>query len=204
MTKKPQPDEQDLALFRQAIRDVKPMRQDTLPEHASPEDGPLWYRRLEASDNIHSASVGNKQKSAVDRQKRSKPEHRLDRQAAASFQFSDGFEAWFDPSQPLKYVQPGSDSHELKRLRRGDYPPDLILDLHGLRREDAKMEIAALLHAARKQHCACVCIVHGLGEHVLKRSVPNWLIQHPDVLAFHQAPLEWGGRGALLVLLRIQ
>ncbi|MFT5677369.1 MAG: DNA-nicking Smr family endonuclease, partial [Paraglaciecola sp.] len=83
----------------------------------------------------------------------------------------------------------------------GDYPPDLILDLHGYKREEAKLEIAALIQAAQKHHAHCVCIVHGIGTHVLKKSIPNWLVQHPLVLGFHQAPLEWGGKGALLVLI---
>ncbi|MGO3798867.1 MAG: Smr/MutS family protein, partial [Vibrio casei] len=30
---------------------------------------------------------------------------------------------------------------------------------------------------------------------------PLWLAQHPDVMAYHQAPLEFGGNGALLILL---
>ena len=37
----------------------------------------------------------------------------------------------------------------------------------------------------------------------LKQKAPLWLAQHPDVMAFHQAPLEFGGDGALLVLLSI-
>ncbi|GGO73654.1 endonuclease SmrB [Bowmanella pacifica] len=180
MSKKTDLNDDDLSLFHSEIRGVRRIRQDKIPP----------------------PPPGSKFKTAELRSKRTNQQERLDaRQAAASFAFSDGFEAWFDPNQPLKYVKPGSDSHEVKRLRRGDYPPDLILDLHGLKRDDAKLEIAALLHTAIKQHCACVCIVHGIGEHILKKSVPNWLVQHPDVLAFHQAPLEWGGNGALLVLL---
>ena len=66
-----------------------------------------------------------------------------------------------------------------------------------------KLEIAALLHAAHKKHANCVSIMHGIGKHILKKSVPNWLIQHPNVLGFHQAPKEWGGKSALLVLLDV-
>lgn len=175
--------EEEIALFRQQIGRVKPIKQDKI----QPQSPPSKKKTLEVRLNRT-----NQRDEAL----------RSARQAAASFQFSDGFEAWFDPSLPVKYVRPGIDTHEVKRLRRGDYPPDLILDLHGLKRDEAKLEIAALLYTARKQHCSCVCIVHGIGGHVLKRHVPNWLIQHPDVLAFHQATLEWGGNGALLVLLQ--
>ena len=30
--------------------------------------------------------------------------------------------------------------------------------------------------------------------------MPLWLAQHPDILEFHQAPLEFGGQGTLSVL----
>ena len=44
----------------------------------------------------------------------------------------------------IKYLREGEDSHLLKQLRRGDFSPELFLDLHGLTREQAKMELAAL------------------------------------------------------------
>ena len=28
-------------------------------------------------------------------------------------------------------------------------------------------------------------------------------MQHPDVVAFHQAPLEWGGKGAVVLMVNI-
>ncbi len=46
--------------------------------------------------------------------------------------------------------------------------------------------------------------MHGVGKYVLKKQVPLWLAQHPDILAFHQAPLEFGGHGALLVLVELE
>jgi len=33
--------------------------------------------------------------------------------------------------------------------------------------------------------------------------VPNWLVQHPDVAGFVQAPREYGGKAGLLVLIGI-
>lgn len=152
-------------------------------------------------DKIPPQRYSSKHKSATDKKNRHDCVEL--KQAAASFYFSDAFEAHFDPSQILKYVKPEADSHEVKRLRRGDYPPELILDLHGYKREEAKLEVAALIHAAQKHQLHCVCIVHGIGTHILKKSVPNWLVQHPAVQGFHQAPLEWGGKGAILVLIEL-
>ena len=127
-----------------------------------------------------------------------------DKKKVAEFHFSDEFEPDLNKQGPMKYVREGVDSFEAKNLRRGRYTPDLILDLHGLDRLKAKQEIAALLYACQKEHAQCVCIVHGLGSHVLKNKVPHWLVQHPDVMAFHQAPLAWGGNGAILVLVELK
>lgn len=122
----------------------------------------------------------------------------------AQFHFSDEFEPLLNQQGPVKYVRADVDSFEAKNLRRGQYAPDLILDLHGLDQQQSKQEIAALLYACQKEHAQCVCIVHGIGSRILKNKVPHWLVQHPDVMAFHQAPLEWGGNGALLVLIELK
>lgn len=162
--------EDDIALFRDSVDGITPFKQDKI--QLKPKGG----------------------------KKNKTEEQNLLKQAAASFEFSDGFEAHFDETQPLKYVKPGADTFEIKRLRRGEYPPELILDLHGYKRVDAKHEVAALITAAQKHQHHCVCIVHGIGSKVLKRTIPNWLVQHPSILGFHEAPLEWGGKGALLIL----
>ncbi len=177
MTKNSANSDDDLDLFKQTFADVAPLKQDKIPPQ----------------------SLSSKQKSVTARKKAAA--NAESRRASASFEFSDQYEAHFAPGQTMKYVAEQGSSAEVKRLRKGDYPPDLILDLHGLRRDQAKLEIGALIEAAKKQHAYCVCIVHGIGGHILKLAVPSWLVQHPDVLGFHQAPLEWGGDGALLVLI---
>ncbi len=45
--------------------------------------------------------------------------------------------------------------------------------------------------------------MHGHGKHILKQQTPLWLAQHPHVRAFHQAPKEYGGDAALLVLIEV-
>ncbi len=168
-------DEPDL--FKNEFKDIAPIKQDKIPPQR----------------------FCSKQNSGLTQ--KNKTDLTIIKQAAAAFEFSDGFEGHFDIDQPLKYVKPETDSHEVQRLRRGDYPPDLILDLHGFKKEEAKHEIAALIHVAQKKHIYCVSIMHGKGTYALKKSIPNWLIQHPAVMGFHQAPKEWGGQAALLVLI---
>jgi DNA-nicking Smr family endonuclease len=168
---------QEKDLFKQAIGKVKPIVQDKIV----PIKKQLHNHSLKAAKT--KANAKNKQH--------------------AEFYFSDEFEPNLNQQGPMKYVRKDVDSFEAKNLRRGQYAPDLILDLHGLDQKTAKLEIAALLYACKKEHAKCVCIVHGLGSRVLKNKVPHWLVQHPDVMAFHQAPLEWGGNGALLVLVEL-
>lgn len=118
--------------------------------------------------------------------------------------FSDTYQPLMPTEGPMRWVRDDVDSFELKRLRRGDYSPDLLLDLHGLRQSEAKLELVALIQAAIKQHSACCSVMHGHGSGILKQQLPLWLAQHPQVKAFHQAPKEWGGTAALLVLIEIE
>lgn len=43
--------------------------------------------------------------------------------------------------------------------------------------------------------------MHGHGKHILKQQIPLWLAQHPNIIAFHQAPKVWGGSSSLLILI---
>ena len=172
----------DTALFQQAIGKVKPLKVDTIH----------FDKKVSKPKNNH--SLKNNQQSTL----KNNPK------ALAQFHFSDEFEPNLTSQGPMKYVRTGVDSFEAKNLRRGFYRPDLILDLHGLAQHQAKKEIAALLYACQKEHAQCICIIHGHGSNVLKNKVPHWLVQHPDVMAFHQAPLEWGGKGALLALIELK
>ena len=169
---------QEKKYFKDAIGKVKPLIQDTV-----------------VPENKTSIQRIGKYKVAF--------KHKKDAKQLAQFHFSDEFEPNLNKQGPVQYVRDGVDSFAAKSLRRGQYSPDLILDLHGLDQQQAKLELAALLYACQKEHAHCICIVHGLGSRVLKNKVPHWLVQHPDVMAFHQAPLEWGGKGAILALIEL-
>ncbi|GGI83570.1 endonuclease SmrB [Shewanella gelidii] len=123
------------------------------------------------------------------------------KQVHAEVYFSDTYQPLLPEEGPMRWVRNHEENAHLKRLKRGDYTPDLLLDLHGLRQSEAKSELSALLHACVKQNIHCCCVMHGLGSGTLKQQVPRWLAQHPQVIAFHQAPKEWGGHSSLLVLM---
>lgn len=124
-------------------------------------------------------------------------------QLQATSYFSDIYQPLLPVNGPMRWCREDVDAMELKRLRRGDYTPELLLDLHGYRQTEAKLEIAALIQACIREHLLCCSVMHGHGSGILKQQVPMWLAQHPQVKAFHQAPREWGGDAAILVLVDI-
>jgi DNA-nicking Smr family endonuclease len=96
----------------------------------------------------------------------------------------------------------------VRKLRRGVWSIQAQLDLHGLRRDEAREQLGAFLREADRHGLRCVRVIHGKGngspgrEPVLKGKVKSWLVQKSEVIAFAQARAADGGHGALLVLLR--
>ncbi|SFP17401.1 endonuclease SmrB [Enterovibrio norvegicus] len=173
MSKKTPISDDDFSAFRDAVKGVKKLQQDTINP---PRRQTAAQSKAKLSDS-----------SARDH----------------SFYFSDEFEPLLKEEGPTQYARFGVSKYEVKRLRRGVYVPDMFLDLHGMTQLEAKRELGALIAACIKDCVSCACVMHGIGKHILKQKTPLWLAQHPDVLAFHQAPLEFGGAGALLVLIEI-
>lgn len=170
-------DLKDRSLFQEFVKTVKPLKQDTVTFSAKHK------RQLHKQQNQAKKALREKED--------------------ALFYFSDEYEPLLDESGS-RYLRQGSDHYLLKQLRRGDFIPDLFLDLHGLTREQSKQELAALLLACEKEHIPCACIMTGYGSFTLKNQIPRWLVQYPKVIAFHQAPKEWGGDAALLVLIDVE
>lgn len=133
-----------------------------------------------------------------------------DEQAALAASLSDEFslDALLEVDEALSYTRPGIGSDVLGKLRRGHWVVQSQLDLHGMRREEAREALAEYLRNAVKRGHRCVRIIHGKGlgsvnrEPVLKNKVRNWLVQKDEVIAFCEAREIDGGSGAVLVLLK--
>lgn len=110
--------------------------------------------------------------------------------------------------EALSFQRAGVRAQVMRRLRRGLYPIDDELDLHGLSQSAARNELADFIARSRDRGCRCVRIIHGKGYRsgargpVLKTAVNHWLRLHLDVLAFVSARAIDGGTGAIYVLLR--
>ena len=108
-----------------------------------------------------------------------------------------------DPSGPVDL-----DRRSWLKLRRGSYPIDARIDLHGMTQAEAHTRLVSFLAGAQARGNRCVLVITGRGlRHggTLREMTPRWLETGPNrgvVLSFAQARLHHGGEGALYVLLR--
>jgi DNA-nicking Smr family endonuclease len=133
----------------------------------------------------------------------------LDERAALRASLSDevDVETLLLTDDGLSFRRPGIGADVVTRLRRGEWAIQSQIDLHGLRRDEAREQLAGFVRLALRRGQRCVRVVHGKGhgspgrEPVLKAKVQRWLAQCAQVIAFTQATGPQGGAGALLVLL---
>ena len=123
-------------------------------------------------------------------------------------------EVAFDISDTDEFIEghaQGLDQGVVRKLRRGDFAVQAHLDLHGLLKDQAKVELEMFVTQARQSGKRCVLVVHGRGLHskdnvpVLKEALKRWMSTGrfgKHVLAFATARPHDGGAGAVYVLLR--
>jgi DNA-nicking Smr family endonuclease len=183
-----QNDPADASAFRAAVRDVKPLIQ------VAPAKG-LAKRA---------------------------PRARLRRAATAALENLDEMMPLIAPSSDeaasrenaaagsavLSFHRAGVRVQVMRRLRRGLYPTEDELDLHGMTQTAARDCLADFIARSRDSGRRCVRVIHGKGYRsaargaVLKSAVDLWLRRHMDVMAFTSARAIDGGTGAVYVLLR--
>jgi DNA-nicking Smr family endonuclease len=133
----------------------------------------------------------------------------LDEQAALREAWSDevDIESLLLTDDGLSFRREGISAEVVNKLRRGHWALQGEIDLHGLRREEAREQLADFVREATRRGQRCVRVVHGKGhgspgkQPVLKAKVQRWLGQCAEVVAFAQASGSEGGAGALIVLL---
>lgn len=179
------PDDEDLIFFRNAMKDVK---------------------RIKQSPALKKASV--KKKSSLNSSNRviSKSEkvHKIDKDLLQSL--SDPVEQSIAAEDKLFFKRQGPQNKVIKQLIRGEIIRSACLDLHGMTLEQARLAIIHFLTECRKENFRCVQVIHGKGQlsqtgPKLKNHINYWLPQIPWILAFASAQARDGGRGAIYVLL---
>jgi DNA-nicking Smr family endonuclease len=175
--KDPDASADEARLFREAVRDVRPLR-SRAPVLRPPQVRPR-------------AHFTRADRAAVLRESLDTGE--------ADPQLAGGDELVFHRPQ----VQPGV----LRKLRRGQYRVEGEIDLHGLTVTEAKQALRGFLVRALERRLRCVRIVHGKGLRsghrgpVLKVAVSAVLRRTGAVLAYVSARPVDGGTGAVYVLL---
>lgn len=108
-----------------------------------------------------------------------------DEQAVLHEAISDEFDVGtlLDTDDLLSFRRPGIGTDVTRKLRRGDWSIQRQLDLHGLRRDDAREALSNFIREAYKHGIRCVRVVHGKGlgspgkAPILKSRVHSWLVQ---------------------------
>ena len=170
----------DKDLFKDAMRDVKPLDQEErVRERKRP---PARARQTRAAiDEVLRESLTN---SPAERD--------------ALEQFGD----------EISYRHASLPNRIFKKLRRGHFSIEAEADLHGLSATEAKLLLREFIVESCNRNLGCVRVIHGKGLRsgpggaVLKIQVQRWLTQWEEVLAFVTARAQHGGAGAVYVLLR--
>jgi len=171
--------EDDLELFREAIKGAKPIKHErVLLRPPPPKPIPHQFIRDEQQALVDSLSDDYI------------PAHEL------------------ESGEELLYLRDGHSPDILRKLRRSHWVIQEQLDLHGMLVDEARAYTAEFLNQCKKRGVRCVRIIHGKGlgsknrEPVLKNKLRGWLMQRDEVIAYCQARQVDGGSGAVVVLLK--
>ena len=169
----------DSDLFRQAMGDVRPLKDDKRVSHEKTKPSP---RPLQQE---------------------------LDEQQVLQDMMSDPVDmADVETGEELLFCRHGLQQKTFRKLRRGEFTIEAELDLHGKTVDEARIAIATFLPECQRQGLRCVRIIHGKGhgsfnkQPVLKTHVNHWLRQRDEILAFSSARPVDGGTGALYFMLK--
>ncbi|MDR2874951.1 MAG: Smr/MutS family protein [Methylobacillus sp.] len=174
------PDNDDRHLFRDAVKDTRPLKPTKRVVHTVKKPKPIPGKLIE---DEHQALADSLSDHYI-------PAHEL------------------ESGEEALYLRDGHSPDILRKLRRGHWVVQEQLDLHGLYADEARLYVVQFLAECRKRGARCVRIIHGKGlgsknrEPVLKRKLLSWLAQRDEVIAYCQARQPDGGAGALMVLLK--
>jgi DNA-nicking Smr family endonuclease len=170
----------DLALFHAQLAGVTPLPVSPYAPPSWPKAEPIPKQRLADEERV----VGELLKPVSD------------------------WETDLETGESLTFLRQGLPRDLLRKLRRGHWVVQAVLDLHGLNREEARIALGEFLAKALTDGHRCVRVIHGkgLGSHmrepVLKHKVKRYLQQREEVLGFVEARNVDGGGGAVMVLLK--
>lgn len=173
---------EDIALFRRVVESVTP--------------GPK-------SDRLILAPVPP----GTPAQLRQRRQQAMGQAATPALDVSDHYASGRLEHDDTVFLQAGQGPHLIKGLKKGKWPVQASLDLHGSTLDQARERMDRFIQSCRDHDIRCVRIVHGKGygsrdgNPVLKETVRRWLCQLAVVQAYVESDEANGGAGAVLVLL---
>ena len=171
-------------LFKEAMEGVEPLRREAprSVEHTPHRETPGEIERRKAA-----------------------AEHRRDRVDPNFLTLADV--PAVGPYDLLEWKKDGVQNGVFRKLRLGRYEVEARLDLHRKTVKEARVEVFRFLQTSLDYGVRTLLISHGKGEKSdtpgrLKSHVGHWLLQVPQVIAFHSAQPRHGGYGAVYALLQ--
>jgi DNA-nicking Smr family endonuclease len=171
-------DPDECELFRDAIRDVKPLPATNRKPAAPKPPAQARFRRADEREVLRESLLPPQDESLL------------------------------ATGEELAFRRPHISEAVLLKLRRGHYVVDAETDLHGLNAAEAKNQLREFLAESLARRMTCVRVIHGKGRRsgprgpVLKHVVNHWLQRIDAVQAFGSARAVDGGSGAVYVLLK--
>ncbi len=172
-------EDDDLAFFRNAMKNVKPLHNDKIVPTKPP---PLTFSKKKTyvkEDNIHE-----------------------------NMMLSEDHIMEVETEEELLFTRPGVQHRIFNKLRRGQFTIKAELDLHGMIVRVAQVEVKNFLRQCQDRDIRCARIIHGKGygskteQPILKNKLNFWLQQCDEILAFCSARPSDGGTGAVYVLIK--
>lgn len=173
-------DDEERALFRQAVRGVRRLRLE--PRHAGPRPRlkpRARFTRLERAAVLHESIAGT----------------------------PSPLDPVVESGDALLFRRESISESVFRKLRAAQFRVDGEIDLHGLYAADVEPALREFLSEALHHNARVVRVVHGKGRRsgnrgpILKLVASRYLQRVGSVLAFASAREVDGGSGAILVLL---
>jgi DNA-nicking Smr family endonuclease len=171
------PDDDEAHLFREAVRDVKPLGKDAPPPEVRKPRAQARFTRADRRAVLRESLE------------------------------TDTIDPEIASGEELVFHREGVQLSILRKLRRGQYRVQAEIDLHGLTVAQAKEALREFIAHSLARHIRCVRVIHGKGLRsghrgpVLKGAVSHVLRRIAPVLAYVSARQVDGGTGAIYVLL---
>jgi DNA-nicking Smr family endonuclease len=201
----------DLSAFVKARRVAlrEELRQEPME---GPREGPADERIFdEAMKDIRKIEAGNQRVGQVPQQKITIEEDNEEKKLTETL--SDQYR--FNVTNLPEYMEgrvEGTHPVTMEKLRSGEYSVQKVLDLHGLRVDEAYELFQEFIKESIHANIRCVKIIHGRGLKsrngpVLKEKLKEWILRAMHrrwVVAFASANMREGGPGATNIILRQQ